>query len=211
MTTIAIPENLKYDTWLYYQTIVNYSNMFCFFTGNYKAIIRNCTDGMDMAESQKQTRQIGLPYCSENTDPIVPLVLRIEKRAFKTTTDYFGITDLIGKWCACFHSECNKMTASELEASLSFPSTSESTINNVITGSEFDTSLGYPVATHSSINNVVHVSEFNASLPVLPTTQAPINNDDLVTATQSIISFSPNIFFKANLFAFIISSLYFTI
>ena len=195
-----------------------------FFPGKYKAIIRNCTDDMDMDESQKQTRQIGLPYCSEEIDPIVPLVLKIEViRSFKKSTDYFGITHLIGKWCACFHSGCNKMTVSVLEASISVPSTAESNINNVIT------EIGFPVTTHSSINNVVHVSEFKASLPVLPTTQAPINNavtvgeleaaPDFVTATHSmdknvtigVISVSPNILIKANLFAFIISSFYFTV
>ena len=115
------------------------------------------------------------------------------------------------------------MTVSVLEASIRVPSTAESNIDNVIT------EIGFPVTTHSSINNVVHVSEFDASLPVLPTTQAPINNavtvgeleaaPDFFTATHSmdknvtigVISFSPNIFFEANLFAFIISSFYFTI
>ena len=169
------------------------------------------------------------PRCTENVDLILQVMLKLNPAWLFKIKANVHIRYMTGKWCACFHTECNKMTVSELEASLSFPSTAESTINNVITGSEFDTSHGFPVATHSSINNVVHVSEFKASLPVLPTTQAPINNAvtvgefeaalDSFTITHSmdnnvtvgVISLSPNILLNGKLFALILSALYFTI
>ena len=223
---LLCPVKLLY---MYYEQLSTFQkfNYVLFYTGKYKVVLRNCSDDMGVSPVSRMHKG-RFPRCTENVNSILNKILKLNSGLFKIQAPVH-IRYFTGKWCACFHSECNKMTVSELEASLSFPSRAESTINNVITGSEFDTSLGFPVATHSSINNVVDLSELEASLPVLPTTQAPIKDAvtvgeleaalDSFTTTHSmdnnvtigVKSLSPNILLNGKLFASILSALYFTI